>query len=617
MEDVKQISSMELPNKKNILLIDKINIFNLIFLILFRIYFDKIFFIEIDRWLKNKRFLSFFEIFGFNWINYSHYNFEKIHGKRRIRCSLFIDKYSIYISKNIWVNSLSTFFLNKDLLAACIGSKIHNNIMDIYEIIEVAKIFKKKNQVYLMMSNNFFFKMINKDYNFKNINIINYEVFKIFGFIFSTFLKACLVIFKKITLINFHNKKVYKKNKENKFTVAFFPHKGMFVQNNVKDQFYLKKSNSNFNKKNIAHIEWNNSDLSKQSNKYYIKNKTSLFFWDSFTKKSPVAVFKFFIFKLKLLFKLYKFSILIETLSSAYQVSNSKEIISNNFPKLKYILAGYDVLFPVEISVASAHLNIKTISAQNRLMVPSWSAMMCFDYYFSLGRTSDKLIKKRMGRTIKNVIKTKISKIDTFNIKKNEKYKNKFKCLIIDFHSLEEKNWYLNGRSILNNWKTNYNFYYNVLSWSKKYPNILFLIKSKNYLWLKNNYFKDIIKNLNKQKNIKILSDQKKWTPEYSIKHTDFAISRQSSLSDQMFYLNKPILIFNEHGYPGVIYDFGNKILVNNSNQLENKINLIQKNYNAYNKSLEKLRKTLFYYNVEKNSVRNLLTFFDNKLNML
>ena len=84
-----------------------------------------------------------------------------------------------------------------------------------------------------------------------------------------------------------------------------------------------------------------------------------------------------------------------------------------------------------------------------------------------------------------------------------------------------------------------------------------------------------------------------------------------------MFYLNKPILIFNEHGYPGVIYDFGNKILVNNSNQLENKINLIQKNYNAYNKSLEKLRKTLFYYNVEKNSVRNLLTFFDNKLNML
>jgi len=425
-----------------------------------------------------------------------------------------------------------------------------------------------------------------------------------------------LVIFKKITLINFHNKKVYKKNKENKFTVAFFPHKGMFVQNNVKDQFYLKKSNSNFNKKNIAHIEWNNSDLSKQSNKYYLKNKTSLFFWDSFTKKSPVAVFKFFIFKLKLLFKLYKFSILIETLSSAYQVSNSKEIISNNFPKLKYILAGYDVLFPVEISVASAHLNIKTISAQNRLMVPSWSAMMCFDYYFSLGPTSNKFIKKRMSKTLKKIIKTQISTKDAFKIKKNEKYKNNLKCLIIDFHSLSDENWYSSGRSVLGNWQTNYKFYFNILCCAKKYPNVSFLIKSKNYLWLKIDYLKVLVKDLNKQKNIKILTDKKKWTPDYSIKYSDFAISRYSSLSDEMFYLNKPILISNDHGYPGGVFNFGNKILVNNLNQLENKIKLIQKNYNSYNNSLDRVRRRLFYYNIKKNSVKNLLTILDNKLNI-
>ena len=616
MEDDKQISFMELPNKKNILIIDKISIFNFIFLIFFKIYFDKIFFFEIDRCLRNKRLLSFFEIFGLNWINYTHYNLEKVHGKRRIKCSLFIDKYSTYISKNVWINSLNIFFLNKNILAACIGSKIHDNIYDMYEIFEVAEIFKKNNKVCLMMSNNFFFKKINNEYNFKNISIINYDVFKIFGFIFSTFLKTCLIIFKKVTLINFHKTKKYPKYKENKFTVAFFPHKGMFVQNNVKDQFYLKKNNSNFNKKNIAHIEWNNYDLNKKTHKYYLKNKTPLFFWNSFKKESPATILKFFIFKFKLLFKLYKFSILIDILNSAYQVHNSKAIITNNFPKLKYILAGYDLLFPVEISVACSHLNIKTISAQDRLLPPSWSPMMCFDYYFSVGQTSNKLLKKRMGRTIKKIFKGQILKVDTININKNKKYKNKFKCLIVDFYSLEKKNWYLNGRSILANWKTNYNFYYNVFSLSKKYPNIMFLIKSKNYLWLKNDYFKDLIKTLNKQKNIKILSDQKKWTPEYSIEYADFAISRQSSLSDQMFYLNKPILIFNDHEYPGAIYDFGNKILVNNSNQLENKINLILKNYNSYNKSLEKIRKTLFYYDIEKNSVRNLLTFFDKKLNM-
>lgn len=607
---------MELPNKKNILFVDKIHLFNLILFIFFRIYFDKIFFLRINRLLRYKKLLLLFEIIGLNWINHNHYSLEKASSKT-IKCTRFLDKYAAYISKKIWFNSLSTFFINKNLFTACLGAKIQPKIEDIYEIMEVAQIFKKKNQVYLMITNNFFFETINKDYNFKNINFINYEIFKISGFIFSTFLNTCLIIFKKITSISFDKKeKKYQKFKKNKFTVAFFPQKGMFVQNKVKDHFYLKKNNSNFNKKNIAHIEWNNFDLAEQSKKYYLKKKIAVFFWDSFKKKSPITVIKFFIFKFNFLFKLYKYSILIEILSSAYQVDNSRNKIINNFPQLKYVLAGYELLFPAEISVACAHLNIKTIATQERLMHPVWSPMLCFDYYFSLGPMSNKFLKKRMNKTVKNIIKTTISTTDAFKIKKNEKYKNNLKCLIVDFSSLRDEDWYSSGRSVLGNWQTNCNFYYNILSCAKKYPNIFFLIKSKNYLWLKVNYFKVLVKDLNKQKNIKVLSDKKKWTPDYSIKYTDFAITRYSSLSDQMFYLNKPILISNDHGYPGEVYDFGNKILVNNLNQLENKINLIQKNYSSYNNSLNKIRKTLFYYNIKKNSIKNLLTFFDKKLNM-
>ena len=615
MEDVKKINSIEFPNKKNILLINKINIFNFVILILFKIYFNKIFFLETDRWLRNKKILSFLEIFGLNWINYSYYDLENVHSNTVKKTTLFCDKYSIYISKNIWINSLSIFFLNKDLLTACINSKIKENIMNIYEMMEVAQLLQKKNQVSLIMSNNFFFRTINKNYNLINLNIFNYDIFKCFSFIFTIFFKICLIIYKKVISVNFCKKKnKNQKYKENKFKVAFFPHKGMFTQNNVKDYFYLKKTNSNFNQKKIAHIEWSKSDLNKQSHKYYFKNKISLFFWDSFKKKNIMSVLKFFIFKFKLLFKLYRFSILIEILSSAYQVHNARQMIANNFPKLKYILVGYDLLFPVEISIASKYLDIKTIAIQDRLLHPSWSHKMCFDYYFLLGQQSKKVAKERMGKTIKNLNKTQISKIDNFNIKKNKKHKSKTKCLVVDFSSLEEKKWYSNGRSILGNWKTNCNFYYEVVSLSKKYPNILFLIKSKNYFWLKNNYFKDLVKILNKQKNIKILKNQKKWTPEYSIKFADFAISRYSSLSDQMFYLNKPTLIFNYNGYPGSIFDFGDKILVNNLNQLENKINLIEKDYHHYNKSLQQIRRRLFYYNIKGNPIKDLLISFDNKL---
>ena len=389
----------------------------------------------------------------------------------------------------------------------------------------------------------------------------------------------------------------------------------MFVQNNVKDYFYLEKSNSDFNKKNIAHIEWSNSDLNKQSKKFYLKNDIPLFFWNSFKKESVVTVSKFFIFKLSLIFKLYRFSILLETLSSAYQINNSKQILTNNFPKLKYILVGYDLLFPVEISVACRHLGIETVSIQERLLHPSWSPTLCFDHYFTLGPASDKMLKKRMGKTLKNLNKREILKTGTFIPRKNKQYNSKIKCLVVDYSSVDEKKWYLNGRDVVGNWKTNYNFYYKVLSLSKKFPNILFLIKSKNYLWLKNTYFKNLIKILNKKKNIKILKDKKKWTPDYCIEYTDFAISRYSSLSDQMFYLNKPILVLNYDGHPGSFFDFNDKILINNSNQLSNKISLIEKNYHNYNKSLQQLRKRLFHYSKKRNPVKDLLITFDSKLN--
>ena len=81
-----------------------------------------------------------------------------------------------------------------------------------------------------------------------------------------------------------------------------------------------------------------------------------------------------------------------------------------------------------------------------------------------------------------------------------------------------------------------------------------------------------------------------------------------------MLYLNKPILVLNYDGHPGSFFDFNDKILVNNSNQLLNKISHIEENYNNYNKSLQQLRKKLFFSNIQGNTVKDLLTNFDQKL---
>jgi hypothetical protein len=603
---------------KNILIIKRLSIFNFIFLIFLRILYDKIFFLEIDRNLRSKKTLLVLQILEINWLNYNQYYLQDVMAKKEQKSALYCDKYSTYISKKIWINSLNFFFLNRYLLAACINAKIYKEVTSVYEIMEMAVILQKKNKVSLFLSNNFFFKSINEKYFFKNLNFINFDIFKISNIILSVLFNTFLSISKKIILILFSNKKKFLKNKtkleEKKFKVAFFPHKGIYNQNKIKDHFYLNKTNSNFNKKNIAHVEWSHSDLTKQSKDYYTKNRIPLFFWDnySFKKKSTITIIKFFIFKFKLIYKLLEFSIFIEILTSAYQIINAKEKIKNNFNQLKYVLIGYDLLFSNEITIACKQLNIKTISVQDRILVPSWSYAMCFDYYFTLGPSSKKILKKRMGKTINFFYPTEMLKKNNDSLiqKKN---KNKLKCLVIDYNSLEEREWYQNGRTFVN-WKVNFNFYYSIFSLSKKYPNISFLIKSKNYIWFKSNYFKNLVKILNKQKNIKILNNQKKWTPEYSIKSSDFAIAKYSSLSDQMFYLNKPILILNYDGYPGLLYDFGNKILVNNSNQLLNKISLIEKNYHNYNKSLQQLRKELFFSNIEGNKIKDLLTNFDQEL---
>ena len=258
---------------------------------------------------------------------------------------------------------------------------------------------------------------------------------------------------------------------------------------------------------------------------------------------------------MNLIFLLYKFSILNELLSSVYNIENSKEKIKNYFPKLKYLLIGYDLLFTIDVCMAAKILNIETVSMQDRIIVPSWSHCMIFDHYFILGPASKKVIKKRMSKTVKNFYKNQILDNDIKIIKKIKNNQKKLKCLVIDLSSFAEKDWYLNGRSIAS-WNSNYRFYKLILKLSQKYSNISFYIKSKNYIWLKTRVYKKLKKFFRNQKNVYILKNQKIWTPIKSIKFTDFAIAKYSSLSDQMLYINKPIIIYNNDKFPSLLLIF-------------------------------------------------------------
>ena len=203
-----------------------------------------------------------------------------------------------------------------------------------------------------------------------------------------------------------------------------------------------------------------------------------------------------------------------------------------------------------------------------------------------------------MNKTITNLICINQQKILSYKFEKYKPRKSNFdyKCLVIDMNSLPKKNWFDNGRS-LNNWRSNKKFYEEIIYLANKYKNILFMIKSKNYLWIKNPEFKNILKNMNKIKNLKILSDQKLWTPVKSVIETDFAIARYSSLADEFFNLNKPIILYDLKGFPQKFFDYGFNVVSYNIQQIEYKINKLVKNFANYNKSLNADRKKLFFSN--------------------
>jgi hypothetical protein len=214
------------------------------------------------------------------------------------------------------------------------------------------------------------------------------------------------------------------------------------------------------------------------------------------------------------------------------------------------------------------------------------------------------MIKKRMNKTIENLHKYYLQKTDLVNLNRYKLKKNNLNCLVIDFHS--EEDWYSNGTAV-NNWCDNNDFYENIIELAKKNNKIKFYIKSKDYNWIKNIFFAKTIQKIKNIKNITILSNDKKWTPENCLAYADFALARHSSMSDQMLYLNKPVLIYDLNGFPSKLFPFHKNIICKNKKDLKKKFALLIVDVRAYNQKLNKARKLLFYYN----SIVNLNIFLE------
>ena len=169
--------------------------------------------------------------------------------------------------------------------------------------------------------------------------------------------------------------------------------------------------------------------------------------------------------------------------------------------------------------------------------------------------------------------------IKTDKYKKSANNKNSlsnfsFNCLVMDYPS--NSSWYENGRHDILSWRMNKIFYEIILGLAKRYPQINFLIKSKNYKWIDIHFYKKIVDTINQEKNISILNDKINLSANELINFADFAIAVTTSFAEEMLSLGKPVIIYNSYGgHPKKIFNYGERILASNFEEISKKINLI------------------------------------------
>ena len=256
------------------LILYQLNVYNILYIFFLKIFFSEIFYIKISDCLKNLKIIKILKKIKINWLNFQDYDVGESY-YRAIKKNIY---YSDYISKilvnKIWDEDIKIIYLKKNYLEACLSFKIRNESQKIFQIFEISKILSiNGTKISILLHKSFFTKNIKKkyysNYLFKILPTINFS-YLIHSFNL-LFLIARALYDKFFSLINFNKnfslfRKNLRKNKKNK--VIYFPHKGIFYLDRLKDQFYSLNKNSPLNKKNITHIEWFSNDIDKKLNQF-------------------------------------------------------------------------------------------------------------------------------------------------------------------------------------------------------------------------------------------------------------------------------------------------------------------------------------------------------------
>ena len=447
------------------------------------------------------------------------------------------------------INKFSKFFKNIDNFE----KKIKNNFITImYEIyfpimgraLVWAEKNPNKNNIFICFSFKYFF--VKKCFKNKNMKIFVFpikDLIKLFTFTFVQFFKLLkkLLIFKKKTNIidtstNFYDERV-----------ALIVHMARTHGNLFKkDIYYSKDENSFLNEKKLLHfnylgkskppanIKWLNLiTLGVEKREIIVKTVKAIFL------SLPFAINKKKLLGLIFLTQTY----------FKYLIYYKK---MKNFYNLKLVLVDYDTLCPKTLLFALESLSIKTLCAQDRFSLPLYNTGNFFyDYYLCSSDYVKEKIKTGERHVVKKIFTIGQPRVDNFLFSEKRRElrnvilsKGNFKKIITCFGFFTEIDWFVAKTSRVINWNSHLSFMQDILNLSKQNPDAYFILRYKKIDWLHIDFFKDILLEIKKAKNIKISNDYSKYDISYHLcSSSDLIIAKFTSIMEECLSLGFPVLV--------------------------------------------------------------------------
>jgi len=377
------------------------------------------------------------------------------------------------------------------------------------------------------------------------------------------------------------------------YKVIYFPHQSInYGVLFSKNQYYSDNVDSPFSPRNILHVEMGNINnnyydgfsLGVDSIDLYV---LSVGFRDRVGKllKAAKELLPFFVKGVtrKDFFKCcyIGFFIYIKCLISyASILSYVKKC--GIFNSAEYALIGFDILFPVECSIALQMSGVKTIATQERYYNAYHNTYpFVFDVYFVPSDcVREKLIASNV-HCINDIIIVGLMRLDMlydFNITNSlQDQVLDRNILVLDFHS--EKNYESNRLAPLYGWKSNKLFYEAIYLIAKQFSDYNFVIRGKNNNWVFLEYFNEIKNDLLSLGNVKIHDDYSKIGEQYDVaSQSKYIIARHTSMVDECIVAGKIVFIVDYYAnnvsyIDELLFDYlGIAYISNNYNNLEKQV---------------------------------------------